>query len=69
MKDVKYVKENLKMLPDDERIYSRVRGLGPGIVSRELEKRGVDIPGLVGNRPGEVDEIMIRGKKRGGKVC
>jgi hypothetical protein len=69
LKDVKYVKENLKMLPDDERIYSRVRGLGPGIVSRELEKRGVDIPGLVGNRPGEVDEIMIRGKKRGGKVC
>jgi hypothetical protein len=69
MSDVEYVRENMRMLPDDEVVYSKVRGLGPTLASRRLEKRGVDIPGLVGGRPGGVDAIMEGGKKRGGKVC
>jgi len=69
MSDVGYVRENMRMLPDDEVVYSKVRGLGPTIAGRRLEKRGVDLPGLVGGRPGGVDAIMEGGKKRGGKVC
>jgi hypothetical protein len=69
MSDVEYVRENMRMLPDDEVVYSKLRGLGPAMASRRLEKRGVDVPGLVGGRPGGVDAIMEGGKKRGGKVC
>jgi len=69
MSDVEYVRENMRMLPDDEVVYSKVRGLGPTLASRRLERRGVDVPGLVGGRPGGVDAIMEGGKKRGGKVC
>ena len=69
LSDVEYVKENMRMMPDDEVVYSKVRGLGPAIASKRLERRGVDLPGLVGGRPGGVDAIMEGGKKRGGKVC
>ena len=48
--DIKRAKEGLAMEKGDNTIYSKERGLGPGIAAKRLEKRGVDIPGLVGKR-------------------
>ena len=48
--DIKRAKESLAMKEGDNAVYSKERGLGPGMAARRLEKRGVDIPGLVGKR-------------------
>ena len=62
--DIKRAKEGLAMEKGDDTIYSKERGLGPGIAAKRLEKRGVDIPGLVGKR---VRNEAV-GMKKGGKV-
>ena len=62
--DIKRAKEGLAMEKGDKTIYSKERGLGPGIAAKRLEKRGVDIPGLVGKR---VRNEAV-GMKKGGKV-
>jgi hypothetical protein len=62
--DIKRAKEGLAMEKGDNTIYSKERGLGPGIAAKRLEKRGVDIPGLVGKR---VRNEAV-GMKKGGKV-
>ena len=62
--DIKRAKEGLAMEKGDNAIYSKERGLGPGMAAKRLEKRGVDIPGLVGKRVR--DEAV--GMKKGGKV-
>jgi hypothetical protein len=61
-RDIKYAKDKLYMKPGEDSVYSRERGLGPGLAARRLEERGVDIKGLVGNRPSEI------GEKKGGRV-
>jgi hypothetical protein len=48
--DLNRVKSSLYMQPGDSNIYSQERGLGPSMASQRLQKSGVDIPGLVGNR-------------------
>ena len=63
--DVKNVKSNLYMQKDDDRVSSKVRGLGPGMAARRLEGRGVDIKGLTGNRANPDD---LGSYKKGGKV-
>jgi hypothetical protein len=63
--DVKRVKSGLYMDKDDDRVYSRERGLGPGMAARRLEGRGVDIKGLAGNRANEED---LGSYKKGGNV-
>ena len=63
--DVKNVKSNLYMQKGDDKIYSKVRGLGPGMAARRLEGRGVDTKGLAGNRANEED---LGSYKKGGKV-
>jgi len=63
--DVKNVKSNLYMQKDDDKVYSKVRGLGPGMAARRLEGRGVDTKGLAGNRANEDDRGDF---KKGGKV-
>ena len=62
--DIKRAKESLAMKEGDNAVYSKERGLGPGMAARRLEKRGVDIPGLVGKR---VRNEAV-GMKKGGKV-
>jgi hypothetical protein len=62
--DIKRAKEGLAMEKGDNTIYSKERGLGPGLAAKRLEKRGVDIPGLVGKR---VRNEAV-GMKKGGKV-
>ena len=63
--DVKRVKSGLYMDKGDDRVYSRERGLGPGMAARRLEGRGVDIKGLAGNRANEQD---LGSYKKGGNV-
>ena len=63
--DVKRVKSGLYMNKDEDRVYSRERGLGPGMAARRLSERGVDIKGLAGNRANEED---LGSYKKGGKV-
>jgi hypothetical protein len=48
--DVDRAKSSLYMKPNDSNVYSKERGLGPGMAADRLQQRGVDIPGLVGNR-------------------
>ena len=62
--NIKRAKESLAMKEGDNAVYSKERGLGPGMAARRLEKRGVDIPGLVGKR---VRNEAV-GMKKGGKV-
>ena len=62
--DIKRAKESLAMKEGDNAVYSKERGLGPGMAARRLEKRGVDIPGLVGKR---VRNEAV-GMKKGGAV-
>lgn len=63
--DVKRVKSGLYMNKDEDRVYSRERGLGPGMAAKRLADRGVDIKGLAGNRANEED---LGSYKKGGKV-
>jgi len=63
--DVKRVKSGLYMNKDEDRVYSRERGLGPSMAARRLSERGVDIKGLAGNRANEED---LGSYKKGGKV-
>ena len=60
--DIERVKRGLYKNPGEAAIYSRERGLGPGIAKRRLEDRGVDVRGLVANEPTDSDY------KKGGKV-
>jgi hypothetical protein len=61
--DLKRAKEGLYADKEDGKIYSRERGLGPSITARRLEEEhGVDIPGLIANKPTDND------MKKGGKV-
>jgi hypothetical protein len=62
--DVKNAKSNLYMQKDDDKVYSKVRGLGPGMAARRLEDRGVDVKGLVGNRANPED----RGSYKSGGI-
>jgi hypothetical protein len=59
---LKRAKEGLYHNKEDDKIYSRERGLGPSMAARQLEERGVDIPGLIANKPTDSD------MKKGGKV-
>ena len=63
--DVKRVKSGLYMNKGEDKVYSRERGLGPGMAARRLEGRGVDVKGLAGNRANEED---LGSYKKGGKV-
>jgi hypothetical protein len=63
--DVKRVKSGLYMNKGEDKVYSRERGLGPGMAARRLEERGVDVKGLAGNRANEDDRGDF---KKGGKV-
>jgi hypothetical protein len=63
--DVKNVKSNLYMQKGDDKVYSKVRGLGPGMAAKRLEGRGVDTKGLAGNRANEEDSGSY---KKGGNV-
>ena len=63
--DVKNVKSNLYMQKDDDKVYSKVRGLGPGMAAKRLEGRGVDVKGLAGNRANAED---LGSYKKGGNV-
>ena len=58
--DVDSAKKGLYMKPGDNTVYSGTRGPGPSMAANRLEKQGVDIPGLVGNRVNPdniVDEV------------
>ncbi len=48
--DINTAKSGLEWDPDKKQVFTTVRGLGPGMAADRLEKRGVDIPGLIGNR-------------------
>jgi hypothetical protein len=63
--DVKRVKDSLYMNEGEDRMYSRERGLGPGMAGKRLRDRGVDLEGLVGNRANAED---LGDYKKGGKV-
>jgi hypothetical protein len=63
--DVKRVKSSLYMDKGDDRVYSRERGLGPGMAAKRLEGRGVDVKGLAGNRANAED---LGSYKKGGNV-
>lgn len=60
--DLATAKRDLYMKRGDPSVYSAIRGLGPGMAARRLEEHGVDVEGLVGNRPTDSDY------KKGGKV-
>ena len=62
--DVNQAKSGLYMQKDDDKVYSKVRGLGPGMAARRLENRGVDVKGLVGNRANPED----RGSYKSGGI-
>jgi hypothetical protein len=51
MADVNQAQNGLGM--KDDEIYSRIRGLGPGLAANRLEKAGVDVRGLIGERTGQ----------------
>ncbi len=63
--DVKRVKSGLYMQEGDDKVYSRERGLGPGMAAKRLKDRGVDVKGLAGNRANEED---LGSYKKGGNV-
>ena len=60
--DIERAKRGLYKKPGEAAIYSRERGLGPGMARRRLEERGVDIEGLIANEPTDSD------MKQGGTV-
>jgi hypothetical protein len=63
--DVDRAKRGLYKNKDDSRIYSRERGMGPGMAAKRLEDRGVDVRGLVANEANPED---LGSYKRGGKA-
>jgi len=63
--DVKNVKRNLYMEKGDDKVYSQVRNMGPGMARRRLEERGVDTKGMIGNRANPDD---LGSYKKGGNV-
>ena len=62
--DVSRVKKGMKYIPEEGRLQTKERGMGPEMARRRLAERGVDVEGLVGGRVR--DDAM--GMKRGGKV-
>ena len=63
--DVSTVKRALYKQPGDAALYSRERGLGPGMARRRLEERGVDVRALAANEANPED---LGSYKKGGKV-
>ena len=63
--DVDRAKRSLYKNKEDSKIYSRERGLAPGMAAKRLEDRGVDLRGLVAN---EANPDDLGSYKRGGKV-
>jgi len=57
-KDIAYAKKSMYISPDDNQMYSRERGLAPSINAARLEKRGIDVPALIGRV----------GRKEGGSI-
>lgn len=60
--DIDRAKRGLYKKSGEAAIYSRERGLGPGMAAKRLEDRGVDVAGLIANEPTDSDY------KKGGKV-
>ena len=63
--DVDRAKRSLYKNKEDSKIYSRERGLAPGMAAKRLEDRGVDLRGLVAN---EANPDDLGSYKKGGKV-
>jgi len=63
--DVSTVKRALYKQPGDAALYSRERGLSPGMARRRLDDRGVDVRALVANEQNPDD---LGNFKKGGKV-
>jgi hypothetical protein len=63
--DVATVKRALYKQPGDATLYSRERGLRPGMARRRLEERGVDVRALAANEANPED---LGSYKKGGKV-
>ena len=63
--DVDRAKRSLYKNKEDSKIYSRERGLSPGMAAKRLENRGVDMRGLVANEQNPDD---LGSYKKGGKV-
>jgi len=63
--DVDRAKRSLYKNKEDSKIYSRERGLAPGMAAKRLEDRGVDMRGLVANEQNPDD---LGSYKKGGKV-
>jgi hypothetical protein len=60
--DIATAKRALYKQPNENALYSRERGLGPGMARRRLEERGVDVAGLVANQLTDSDY------KKGGRA-
>jgi len=60
--DVDRAKKGLYKQKGEAAIYSRERGMGPGMAAKRLRDRGVDIEGMIANEPTDSD------MKKGGKV-
>jgi len=63
--DVDRTKRSLYKNKEDSKIYSRERGLSPGMAAKRLENRGVDMRGLVANEQNPDD---LGSYKKGGNV-
>jgi hypothetical protein len=63
--DVATVKRALYKQPGDATLYSRERGLKPGMARRRLDERGVDVRALAAN---EANPDDLGNFKKGGKV-
>jgi hypothetical protein len=63
--DVATVKRALYKQPGDAALYSRERGLSPGMARRRLDDRGVDVRALVANEQNPDD---LGSYKKGGNV-
>ena len=63
--DVDRAKRSLYKNKEDSKIYSRERGLAPGMAAKRLENRGVDMRGLVANEQNPDD---LGSYKKGGSV-
>ena len=63
--DVATVKRALYKQPGDATLYSRERGLKPGMSRRRLDERGVDVRALAANEANPED---LGSYKKGGKV-
>jgi hypothetical protein len=61
--DVDRAKRSLYKNKEDSKIYSRERGLSPGMAAKRLENRGVDMRGLVANEQNPDD---LGSYKKGG---